>query len=215
MKRKQKCLINHKHNADGHIPQADYPPLAKQAWRNGIGQAREKNFPLVKKLWENYENIGIDGNACPEKRRKDENAESKESHDAWKAWPKKWSANLMQKPKIQTLGELTNGWRMGIVNGNEMRTINNASNDSFVGGGNYKEESKELPRGALVSEDVSDSHWILAHELYETLRMDGYGETYEEAHAFANSAEKILRNLEQSNIKKYGCQKVTLANVNK
>jgi hypothetical protein len=122
----------------------------------------------------------------------------------------------MQMPKsIQTLGELANGWRMGIVNGSEMRTINNAKNDSFVGGGNFKEESKELPKGALVAEDLPDSHWILAHELYETLRMDGYGETYEEAHAFANDAEKILRNLEQSNIKKYGVDKVTLADIGK
>ena len=122
----------------------------------------------------------------------------------------------MQKPKsIQTLGTLTNGWKLGLVNGNEMRTLNGAANDSFVGGGNFLEESKELPEGSLVAEDVQDSHWILAHEIFESLRMDGYGEDYDTAHEFANSAERILRNLQQSNIKKYGAKEVTLAGIGK
>ena len=122
----------------------------------------------------------------------------------------------MQKPKsIQTLGTLANGWKFGIVNGNEMRSLNGAANDSFVGGGNFKEESQELPKGYMVSEDVPDSHWILAHELFETLRMDGYGEDYDTAHEFANSAERVLRNLQQDNIKKYGVKEVTLGNIGK
>ena len=111
----------------------------------------------------------------------------------------------MDKPtSLQSLGTLANGWKLNIVNGAEMRTLNGASNDSFVGGGNFKEEKKELPDKNLVVEDLPDSHWILAHELFETLGMDGYGWSYEKAHEMANSAEKILRNLEQSNVKKFG-----------